>query len=202
MISLTIWPLTESSQECFVDTKERNDEDRPCWVPFEGEEAMKRNMLRFLIWLLALCSACGQSSAVPVGVTVKEATYAVDNLGQPCIQILCEQKDGFGDLTKDGVDASGVKLAKARLLRKTGNDWEPVTQFFDELNNDLSENQGTTVYLYPKQLGDHGFEPLFLEEGAQYRLQLVLEVSYVTLSSFAPPLSDEYPLPTLSIQFV
>ena len=129
---------------------------------------MKKYLILFLVLLLVFCSACGQSSEVPLGITIKEKEYDVDNLGQPCIKILCEQLDGLGTLTKDGVDASGVKLSQIKLLRKNGNDWDTVTQFFDELSNDLAENQSTTVYLYPKQLGDKGFEPLFLEEGAQY----------------------------------
>ena len=167
---------------------------------FQKGNVMKRCLFLFLVTLLALCSACGQSSEAPLGVTIKEAVYNVDTLGQPCIQILCKQTGGFGDLTKDGVDASVVRLSKIMLLRKIGNDWVPVTQFLDSMKNDLAENQSTTVYLYPKQLGDQGFEPLFLEEGAQYQLQLMLEVSYATLSSSAPPPYDEYPLPTVSIK--
>lgn len=162
---------------------------------------MKKNMILVFILLLILGSACGKSSDAPLGVTVKGAEYAVDNLGQPCIQIHCEQRGGFGDLTKDGVDASGVRLTQIMLLRKNGNDWEPATQFFDKLNNDLSENQSTTVFLYPKQPGGDGFEPLFLEKEEQYRLELVLEVSYASLSSQAPPPSDEYPLPAVNIEF-
>lgn len=162
---------------------------------------MKKNMILIFILLLMLCSACGQGSAAPLGVTVKGAEYVVDNLGQPCIRILCEQKDGFGELTKDGVDASKVRLTQIKLQRKNGNDWELVTQFFDKLDNELAENQSTTVCLYPKQPGEHELEPLFLEKGEQYRLELVLEVSYASLASQAPPASDEYPLPAVSIKF-
>ena len=162
---------------------------------------MKKNIVLLFTMLFVLLAACGQSSTAPLGVTVKGAEYVVDNLGEPCIRIQCEQKGGFGDLIKDGVDASEVRLTQIRLMRKNGNDWELVTQFFDKLNNSLAENQSTTVSLYPKQPGENVFEPLFLEEGEQYRLELVLEVSYVTLSSTAPPPSDEYPLPTVSIKF-